>query len=267
MALLYGRKIIVDVAGLTIEDLRINVQLSRDIDNTQDKGHVNIYNLSQKNEELIYARGDSISIQAGYPSTLAVMFEGSVQRIIRIREDLARIIQIHVGDKVHDPDTLGGSYSVSFDGAVSSRVIAQDIVAKGMGLTLGPLDAIPADATFDNFYWGGYSASAALDALLIPLDLNWFNDNGVIRINKNLSAQTDASTITVSKENGLIDSPVVTDEGVEIKTFFNPRSFLGSIIDLRSSTVSGIYKIVAINHRLDNWESSSFETNLDLREL
>ena len=39
MAEFYGRKIVVVVAGLSISDLRISFEVSREIDSTQTVGH------------------------------------------------------------------------------------------------------------------------------------------------------------------------------------------------------------------------------------
>lgn len=44
MALLYGRRLRVEVAGLRIDDLRIHLEMTRQIDHTQDTGSVAIYN-------------------------------------------------------------------------------------------------------------------------------------------------------------------------------------------------------------------------------
>ena len=69
-------------------------------------------------------------------------------------------------DQAH---TFDGDYPAG----ESSRRIAADIVA-GMGLELGPLNAIPDDAVFPiPFYWGGHPAKGALMALLRPLGLQF----------------------------------------------------------------------------------------------
>ena len=61
----------------------------------------------------------------------------------RPRENLAHITHIELGDAVRSRDTLGGITSRSYDGPVTVRQIAADFV-RDMGLTFGPLDAIPA---------------------------------------------------------------------------------------------------------------------------
>ena len=108
MAVLFGRRLEVDVAGLNIKDLRINVELECQIDKTQDKGHVLIYNLRPAHEQQIEERGNSIRVLAGYPQTTAILFEGQVQRVLRAREHLSQITRVDLGDLVRQKDRLGG---------------------------------------------------------------------------------------------------------------------------------------------------------------
>ena len=262
---LYGRIIRVQVAGLTISDLRINVTMSRGVDETQNDGTVRIYNLSDTNEQLIYERGREVIIEAGYQETIAEIFNGQVQRVIRARENLARITTISIGDTVREVDTLGGITNRSYDGDVLVRTIAKDLVLEDLGLELGPLDAIPENATYNNFFWIT-KTDGALKHLLKSVDCNWFEQDGVIRFNKVGSAQSDASIIDVSPSTGMIYSATQTDEGAEAHMLLNPLITLGSQINLASDNLSGTYKVVGMKHNADNWEGG-FVTWVDLREL
>ena len=150
---LYGRRISVTVAGLRLSEMRINVQLERQADQTQTTGNVSLYNLSPGHEQQIYERSSTITVEAGYPSTIATIFDGQVQRVRRPRQNLARITYIELGDQSHAEDTLGGVTSRSYDGVVPILQIATDLVGD-MGLQLGPVDAIPGSATVYRFRMG-----------------------------------------------------------------------------------------------------------------
>ena len=266
MAVLYGRRLEVEVAGLNIKDLRINVELERQIDKTQDKGHVLIYNLRPAHEQQIEDRGRAIRVLAGYPQTTAILFEGQVQHVLRAREHLSQITRVDIGDRVRQKDRLGGVYFASFDGPVNIREIAYHIIVVTLGLPIGPLDAIPATATFTDFYWAGGSAVNALDVLLKRVDCYWFEADGVIRVNKVGLSQVDAPTIVITPETGMIDTPIKTDEGAEVRTFLNARIVLGCVIELKSIALTGRWKVVGLRHSADNWEGN-FETFCDLRAL
>ena len=205
MTILYGRIIHVAVAGLEISEPRISVELDRQMDPTQDRGEVIIWNLRPEHEERIYERGGTITVTAGYPQTQGVIFQGEVQRVRRLRDGLARLTKIILGDRVRMKNKLGGMFNASYDGAVSMREIATDIIS-AMELQAGPLDIIPPRGTYTNFYSSGL-ATKALDKLCARLNIRWYEEDGFIRFNKTGKQQPDAPTIMVNPSNGLIGGP------------------------------------------------------------
>ena len=132
--MLYGRRIQVDVAGLTITKPRMTVQVDRQADNTQSTGSVSIYNLAPQNAERIYQRGTAIEIQAGYPDTIGTIFEGAVQRVRRPRQNLAHITHIRLGYMLRAPQTLNGLTTRAYSEPTAIRQIATDIVTQDMKL-------------------------------------------------------------------------------------------------------------------------------------
>ena len=270
MALLFGRRIQVAVAGLEITDLRINVLIQKQIDSTQDKGTVSVFNLSPEHAQRIYERGGPITVTAGYPETLAIVFEGVVQRVRRERAQLSHITEIQVGDHVHQPDRLGGWYVQSLAGPIFVRTIAVDIIRNGLEMEHGPLTAIPEFAVWRNgesYYWAN-RADSALSVLLstLPGRVTWRAEDGLIQLNRAGVADQHASTIQVSPDTGLIDRAIETDEGAEARLFLEPRIVLGTVLEIESTGLSGSYKVVGLEHTADNWEGK-FETFCDLRAL
>ena len=84
-----------------------------------------------------------------------------------------------------------------------------------------------------DFYWSDQSA-VGLRALLNESSLTgiqWHEADGVVRFSAPGKAQVDAPTIVLSPETGLIESPIVTDEGAEARAFLNPAIVLGCLID------------------------------------
>lgn len=265
MPTLYARKIVTKIAGFEIAEPRMTVELDREIDRSQDRGRIDIYNLSPEHAQRIWQRGGPILIQAGYPETLAILFDGQVQRVVRQRRDLAHVTRVHLGDSIRAANRLSGTFSRSYAGAVSIRQIAGDIIRDGLGLAVGPLDCIPPHETFPNFYWAGDPA-AALDALLRRTGCTWYEEDGTVRINRAGHVQADAPRLSVSPQTGLVGTPADTDEGAECTMFLDARARLGGVVDLRSDALSGTYKIVGMRHRADNW-TGAFTTTLDMREL
>ena len=132
---------------------------------------------------------------------------------------------------MHEAQKLSGTYSRSWAGHASVRELAVSIVSEGMGLLAGPLQAIPEEATFHNFYWAGGPAAGALEALLRPLGLTWFEQDGVVRVNCAGALQADGPAISKDKDSGLVGTIRVTDEGAECAMFLDARVVLGCKLD------------------------------------
>ena len=259
---LYGRHISVKVAGLAITEPRIHVLVERQADSTETTGYVDIYNLAPARERQIYQRSARIAIEAGYPDTIATIFEGQVQRVRHPRQNLARITHIELGDHVRSLQNLGGFTSRSYAGTIPITFIIPDFVLD-MGLQLGPLGLVVAEVQVTDFAWAGPSAEG-LTVLLRKANTRWFEDDGVVRFAR-ARPQRDAPTVTISPRNGLVGSPLLTDEGAECVMFLNPLVRIGGILELSSDALSGRYRIVGVRHDADNW-ADPFVTWVDLRE-
>ena len=272
MTLLYRRSIQITVAGLTVTALRMAFQIARQIDGSQNRGMAIIYNLAPENEERVYERAESITIEAGYPETQALVFDGFVERVQRVRESLSRQTRCTLVDRMRKGsggNALGGWTSLTLRGPEPVREIAR-LISADIGIPLGPLDAIPADATYTDWVYSG-PGGAALTTLLATVPAVWFEDDGLIRINRPRpptepgDPQPDASHITVSPDTGLIDRPIETAEGAEAIMLLNPRIVIGSRLTLESDALSGDFKVTSLRHEGDNWHSRSFQTWVDLR--
>lgn len=260
-----ARYIAVSVAGLNIVRNRISASIERPADAAQDTGAVTIFNLSRVNEQQIYDRGTRITVDAGYPGgQIGQIYNGTVQRVQRSRKNLARLTKINLGGMTYAPSVAGGFTARSYAGAVSVRSVVRDLAAD-MGLTVGPLDAIPATATVQDAAWSSQT-TLALTQVLLGVGVTWYEDDGLLRTKAANRAQPDSLTSLVSPNTGLIGSPVETDEGIEIKMFLNPVAQRGGIIQLSSETISGTWRIAALRHAADNWDGA-FTTWCDLREL
>lgn len=265
MTLLWKRKVRVHVAGLSIEFLRINFSVSRSSDESQATGTVQIKNLERENSDRIYERGSSISIEAGYPDTVASIFDGSVQRVRQYRDSESWMTDISLGNKLFSKDVAGSVFRGSYAGKVETREIARDII-RSMGLEAGPLDLIPGSAFEENWVWATGRASDALKALLEPYGIRFYEDDGEIRLNKAGIIQTDFVQVLLTPRTGLLGRVVETDEGANVRCRLDPSLRIGGKVKIESETSTGEWKIVSLSHRGDNWDGP-FETAMSLRAL
>lgn len=262
MSLLYGRQALIRVAGLTIEEPRIAFDLRRTPDETADPAQIRIWNLSPEHEARIYEGDQPILLQAGYPATLATLFDGAVQQIWREREDLSRITVLECTGMLQSRRLLGGITSRSYAGDVPVRRLIRDIIAD-LGLAPGPLDLINPAAQYRNFAWSRTSTSA-LSYLAHAIGLRWFESDGLIRFRREGVPQPDAPTIDCNPDRGMISSPTPTEDGLEVRMLLTGEVQIGSKVHLRSEIYHGTFICTNIRHIGDTWDGP-FETKLEIR--
>ena len=254
------------ISGLTITSPRIDFDIAKKANETPADGHVYIFNLSKQIENQIYSRNDTLVLDAGYEGNVGTLFDGSVQRVERDRERLARITRIYVGDATVEQERLGGVSLRSYSGEESIRTIATDIVSD-LGLELGPLDAIPEEVVEDWEWVGG--STKGLSDLLDGYGIQWYHEDGTIHFASTTDdpSQPGAETVDINIETGMIGSPSLTTEGARVRSLLNPRMRIGGRINLSSDVLNGTFAIVAVRHHGSNWKGSTFYSEVDMREI
>lgn len=270
MALIWRRQITVQVGGLTIGNEerppRISVRLSRDGAQSAAECDVRLYNVSPASERHI-ERGSELIVRAGYEQGVAQVFSGVLKTARRERSSdyTARVLLLRGGDETVDPKRPGGgNVTRSYIEPRNPRNIAADIAAD-MGLRLGAsVAALPDQPITWAFAGTGRDALAQLCARF-PGVTSYVLD-GEIRFTRSGVPDPDAKVVQVTPDSGLIGVPEYTDEGYAIRTFLHPSITMGSVIDLRSDTLSGRFKVAALSMDLDNW-SGPFRGSYELSEL
>ena len=131
-------------AALQIEDLLIAFEIRREANATPASGEITIYNLNESNETRIRPRGQRVQLFAGYAGQLNLLADGEVRRVYRERKNLDRVTRIAFGGKIKA--RTQAMFNHSYEGQVPLHEVVRDAVAAFGTLTLGSLDAIPADA-------------------------------------------------------------------------------------------------------------------------
>lgn len=262
----WKRTIVVRVAGLEISAPKISVDIKLDTESTANTGTVTVHNLSKTHEQLIVERGVAIEVDAGYGSQIGRIFTGSVQRVEREREGLERMTKIAVSSSEIEAEKLGGFTMRTYQGAYSVRSIVSDIVQLDMQLPLGDLTPIPESLTTNNWQWAE-SSREALKNLLKTHGITAYQDgDGVLQFNRAGMRSQVAATITLNRNNGLVETPSVTDKGVRARSLLNPAMRIGDVLRLESELITGEYKITTLSHTGSNWDDNLY-TELEASHL
>ena len=261
---LYGRRIRVRIAGLEITKPQIAFQVEREPDETPPEGEVRLWNLTREHASQIYERGGPLTVEAGYGDALSELVNSEAEKVAHTRRDTARITTIEFGGLVSAPTRLGGVTSRSWTGNETIRQIITDVVSD-MGLTAGPLEAIPAGETAENWAWSGQS-SRALTALTKRVDARWYDDDGVVRFTRRGQATTGAPDLVLSKDTGLIGTPTITDRGANATSLLRPLARIGARVQVESDAVNGSWLVAGLRHEGTNDAAGRFQTGFELRQ-
>ena len=268
MALLFDRKIVVETADLIIFDPKIRLDIKTSLSSNPNDGKVEIYNLSPDRRRNIKERGGVVRVSAGYGSAVSLLTEQTIQEVTHPRDKLDRITRISLGGQIarqaRQP-LLGGITNVVYRGTVNVRTIASNIITRDLGLLVGDVRVIP-NFTATDWGWSGQSTEG-LKILLADLNVNAYEENGVVYFNKIGAVNSEAPALRISPENGLIGVPEETDEGAMITTFLDPLARPGALIELESQDLSGEWKAISIHHVGTNWVPGPFETHMELRPI
>ncbi len=256
----WSRKVEIEYAGIRITEPKIDLELKYEV-GTATLGTVSIFNLSKDTERQLDEADGNITISAGYEDTISQIFSGTVQRIEKLRQQLHRVVKLHLTSSALAIERLGGATNSSYEGVNDVRDIVSTIITQDMQLTHGPLDDIPADLTVKDWSWNGTSHVALLN-LLGTSRVRWHQDaDGVVQFNLPRKKSAVANAVKLSVDNGMLESPAVTDEGVRIKSLLNPTLRVGTVIDLRSEFTNGQFKVVSLQHTGSNWDGT-FSTEM-----
>ena len=224
--------------------------------------------MTDVSETRIRERGRQVLLEAGYGDTIERIFDGRVRRVERQREGLDRITRIHVGGSVA-VETTRSVFVRSYEGSVSVRDLVRDGVEE-LGLTLGPIDLVPADAVEVDFRYNG-PTRIMLTERLRPLGLEWYEDDGgVVRISRiEKTADDRPDGVVISEETGMIGTPTVTDDGLRVRSVLDARLRLDTRVRVESvvAEVSDrSWKVIDVEHAGDN-RGGEYVTAVELRPL
>ena len=271
--ILWKRRIEVDVAGITVSEPKIALDIRRNATGTPAAGAVEMWNLAPAREALIHERGAEAVVRAGHGGEAGEVFRGDVRQVVRVRRNRARITRLRIGGRVAGARVLRGTTTRSYRGAVPVASIMADLVADlnarleegDEPFRLGALGALGDEALTGWAYIG--STSQALDEVAEAFGWTWYEDDGVIRVNRAGLADSAAGEVALSPDTGLIGAPAVTDEGLRLTAFLDARYRLGAVVVLTSAgRERERWKIVTVSHHGNN-ETGPFRSELDLRAV
>ncbi|HOA80293.1 MAG TPA: hypothetical protein PKK61_04425 [Defluviitaleaceae bacterium] len=191
---------------------------------------INLWNLSDKSSKEIEQKGILVTLEAGYEGKTGKIFEGKISSVTRTKSSSV------------ETNIVTTLYCVSGLNFLQNSSFSEAIVFEDLRSVLGRLaDRLGLSPVIDNQVEGTISnASLEGDVLTILKNLSTeFNFNFYwTETRLYIKAVLPIEQVPIAKkytpENGLLDIPVVTEIGVNIKVFLDPNISPGDGFSLDS---------------------------------
>jgi hypothetical protein len=254
--------------------LHIEGTCSMKSDSKPNDAEITIYNLSQDTARKVLVEKEEIEIWAGYKPQngqeyIGLIFKGVIRSAITNREGVNRKTVVHIGDgdKAHKNAKVTkkvpkGKYKGQVDAAVEA--MANFGVVRG-DIKIDDKLEVGRTVTFNND-----SARQVLDDVAYSTDSVWMITEGKIHFHKRDETLKDLKYV-ITPDNGLLGSPVFSDDGVAIRTLLIHDLRPSFKINVKSNIVgnakiNGSYKIEEINFDFSNG-TGSHGCNIRLKEI
>lgn len=239
--------------GTTLEVRRpftVEFDIHRNSLSSANVCQIRVYNLAPNSRKQIrknqYDFGNlkTISFQAGYGDNLSLAFAGNITQAWSVREGVNMITQIECFDGGYA--YVNAVTDQQFPGGTPQKSIIDSIAASMPGTSIGAIGNFPGQISRGNAYSG--SSTAILGDLTGGA---FFIDNSKVNaLNDNECLDSDIPLINAS--SGLLGTPVLEAQYINLETLFEPSIKVGQLIQLESETDSffnGRHKVLSIKHR------------------
>lgn len=243
--------------GVQIEGLRFTLDISMDDTKETNKGKIGLFNLSDETKGLLEEKDASIIVKVGYDDNeLNVLFIGNIVKYEDVYNGVDVITQVVCSDGY--TALTKRRLSLSFAPDSTTRQIIDKIVSD-FNLAKSDYSSLPNFVYKQGFSFIG-NAGTALDTVLTRIDYEWTIVNNVLVISKNNETNNETIMQFLSKETGMLDQPSRFKEqdvktkkkknrllnGWKIKSLIIPSIQPKSLIQVKSSNVSGIFLVKAV---------------------
>jgi hypothetical protein len=243
---LFDRVVELKVGDTDINGLDIAFEIEKDLNPEPNPCHIEIYNLSKKNRDLLssYDRVP-LALRAGYKDNVGLIFNGDMLSCRHEHEGTSWKTTLASGDGACAIQS--SRINKSFAKGTPIKAVIKEI-AKQLGLPFGnSLNQIESikDVLPRGFSCSG-NAMTELSNQLEPIGFSASIQSNVLEIN---SKNADTQEVThLSPKSGLISTPHLQAGGMwECKTVLMPNIYPGSIVSIASSTANGHIQVQSVH--------------------
>ncbi|MDK9607117.1 phage protein [Lelliottia wanjuensis] len=245
-----------DKESVEISNLRVKFSIRHTHDKTPNKATISVYNLNPTHRNLVVNKQYSkVSLSVGYgtPENCRLLYSGQISKPRTLREGVDYITEMECDDGATDYRNAFMSVTLAA-GSTHSDVLEQCI--KTMKDIQPGVVGVDGSVTLSR---GRVCYGMTRDVLTQVAghhDADWSVQNGRLIILKADYCQPGEGTM-LSQETGMINSPRVTNDGLEVSCLLNPSIQVGGLIRIDSivDDYDGDYKVTSIESTGDSHDN------------
>jgi len=255
-----------------ITDLRINFEITKSLISYPNLAKIIIYNANIDTRAALQRNGTRILLNAGYEGDTNLLFVGEIRNVYHYKAGPDRISLIYAGDGQRDWDNA--NINTTFSASITTREVIDTLLATFANLTVGPVEGVPDTASRLRGQTLSGKTSMVLDELARELGFNWSIQDEEVVISPVNSFLAGDESVLITADTGLLNVPVLTEVGVDVRVLLNHRLLPNRAFTIESTTqdsaqgnlflrtrmrseASGIYKVQEVkfvgNSRQGDW--------------
>ena len=241
-----------DTVTIRSETLDVEFKVPFDDDMEPNEAEIVVYNLSDNTIKQL-KKNDKLTIEAGYRGDTGVLFSGYISKVKTVTEVVDKVTTIYAVDDIETP----GVESIAFAKGTKASYILRSLVQR-TGIPIAVF-SVRRDHT--------YKDSVTVDGDLMENIKKYAEVCGIsVYVNKGkiyarYIKEGDNLNFVVSTETGMIGSPSAYSEevkaedftdtvnGYEVEMLLQHRISTGAIVQLKSKSATGTYRVCSGEHR------------------
>jgi len=235
-----------------ITDLRINFEITKSILSIPNLCKFIIYNANEDTLSKLQKKFTKIVINAGYEGNQRLLFKGDVRNVFQSRNGVDKLTAVFCGDG--EKDFQNSTFNKTFSENVSLKEVINEVLKTFKETTIGLIEGITDNADKLRGQTLTGSSKDILDNLADEYKFDWNIQDGEVIINPIDSILLPDDAVLVNSATGMINSPTITEIGVDVTTLLNPallpnKAFkiesVGSNVQLGDLFVSTVKRTIA----------------------
>ena len=239
---------------IEIDKLKIKFDIKKSRTREQNKATIEIYNLNETTRANIKNEGVTVELYAGYADDVGLIFRGDIREVSHKKTNADIITTITAGDG--DNALRKSSINVTMPKSSSLKKHIIELASKLEGIKIGKIvgiDGLEGNKRATTFVG---SVRDELDRLAIKYDFSYTIENHIFNLVRN--RQHTGLSEVISVESGMIEAPVATEKGVDVKTLLNNNLKCNDLFRLEAKFLSRTYRIDELNFKGDTHSTEWF---------